>query len=225
LPDWSGIEKHQNNRALRSLETFGVDPSITRDEFINYKYDVEYSRESIIATVRKRYLDEMYSEAVPKDLIEGLEILKNWDLRADSSNTKAALSILTLPNAFNIEELKYNKDSITVSLEKNIKYLNKKFGNLDVPLGKVFRLIRGKTNLPLEGGPGLIRAIYVKKINNTYQAVAGDCYIQAVEWAPNGELNAWSVHQYGSATQDKESKHYNDQSSLFSKHQMKQIRP
>ena len=225
LPDWSGIEKHQNNRALRSLETFGIDPSITRDEFINYKYDVEYSRESIIATVRKRYIDEMYSEAVPKDLIEGLEILKNWDLRADSSNTKAALSILTLPNAFNIEELKYNKDSITVSLEKNIKYLNKKFGNLDVPLGKVFRLIRGKTNLPLEGGPGLIRAIYVKKINNTYQAVAGDCYIQAVEWAPNGELNAWSVHQYGSATQDKESKHYNDQSSLFSKHQMKQIRP
>ena len=96
---------------------------------------------------------------------------------------------------------------------------------MNVPLGKVFRLVRGKTNLPLEGGPGLIRAIYVKKINNTYQAVAGDCYIQAVEWSPSGKLNAWSVHQYGSATQNKESKHYSDQSSLFSKHQMKQIRP
>ena len=56
-----------------------------------------------------------------------------------------------------------------------------------------------------------------KKINGIYQAVAGDCYIQAVEWGPNGELNAWSVHQFGSATFDKESVHYDDQSILFQK--------
>ena len=47
LPDWTGIETHQTNRALRSLETFGVDFSISREEFFKYKYDVLYSRESI----------------------------------------------------------------------------------------------------------------------------------------------------------------------------------
>ena len=62
-------------------------------------------------------------------------------------------------------------------------------------------------------------------LNNSYQAIAGDCYIQAVEWGPDKELNAWSIHQYGSATKDKRSPHYNDQSKLFSKHEMKQIRP
>ena len=46
LPDWTGIETHQTNRALRSLETFGVDPSISRDKFFQYKFDVRYSRES-----------------------------------------------------------------------------------------------------------------------------------------------------------------------------------
>ena len=131
---------------------------------------------------------------------------------------------MTLPNAFRFEDLKYNKDSITVALSENIKFFKKKYGSLNVPLGHVFRLIRGDIDLPLEGGPGLLRAIYIKKIKNTYQGVAGDCYIQAVEWDPSGNVSSWSVHQYGSATKDKNSIHYNDQSFLFSKHQMKQIR-
>ena len=224
LPDWTGIEKHQNNRSLRALETFGIDPSISRDEFFNYKYDVEYSRESIIAEVRKRYLDDMLAENITGELKEGLDIIRKWNLKADSLNTEAALSILTLPNAFRFEDLKYNKDSITVALSENIKFFKKKYGSLNVPLGHVFRLIRGDIDLPLEGGPGLLRAIYIKKIKNTYQGVAGDCYIQAVEWDPSGDVSSWSVHQYGSATKDKNSVHYNDQSFLFSKHQMKQIR-
>lgn len=224
LPDWTGIEKHQNNRSLRALETFGIDPSISRDEFFNYKYDVEYSRESIIAEVRKRYLDDMLAENITGELKEGLDIIRKWNLKADSLNTEAALSILTLPNAFRFEDLKYNKDSITVALSENIKFFKKKYGSLNVPLGHVFRLIRGDIDLPLEGGPGLLRAIYIKKIKNTYQGVAGDCYIQAVEWDPSGNISSWSVHQYGSATKDKNSIHYNDQSFLFSKHQMKQIR-
>ena len=225
LPEWTGIERHQTNRALRSLETFGTDHSITREEFFAYKFDTEYSRESIIANVRKRYIGEITDKGIPADLEKAITLIKNWNLSADSTNTSAALAILTLPNAFRIEDLKYNHDSVTVKLRQNIKYLNKKFGRIEVPLGRVFRLVRGNKNLPLSGAPGTLRAIYSKKINNTHQAVAGDCYIQAVEWGPENQLNAWSIHQYGSSTKDKNSPHYNDQSKLFSKHEMKQIRP
>ena len=225
LPDWTGIEKHQTNRALRSLETFGTDHSITRDDFFSYKFDTEYSRESILANVRKRYVDEITVKGIPADLEKAISLIKNWNLSADSSNASATLAILTLPNAFRIEDLKYDHDSITVKLRQNIKYLKKNFGKINVPLGRVFRLVRGDANLPLSGGPGTLRAIYSKKINNTYQAVAGDCYIQAVEWGPERQLNAWSIHQYGSSTKGKNSPHYNDQSKLFSKHEMKQIRP
>ena len=225
LPDWTGIEKHQTNRALRSLETFGVDPSITREEFFKYKFDVEYSRESILAGVRKRYVKEMESEEIPDDLLPGLELIKNWDLRADSLNTSAALSILTLPNAFKPENLKYDRDSVTTKLRETMSYLKKRYGRIDVPLGRVVRLVRGETSLPLSGGPGTLRAIYSKKNGKTYKAVAGDCYIQAVEWGPEGQLNAWSIHQYGSSTMDKTSPHYNDQSKSFSKHELKVIRP
>jgi len=225
LPDWTGIEKHQTNRALRALETFGIDPSISREEFFEYKFDVEYSRESILADVRKRYINDMKNKGIPKKFGPAINLIKNWNLRADSSNTAAALSILTLPNAFRYEDLKYNADSITIKLKESISFLEKNFGKINIPLGRVNRLLRGKTSLPLSGGPGTLRAVYSKKSGKVYKAVAGDCYIQAVEWGPEGQQSAWSIHQYGSATRDQGSIHYDDQSKLFSKHEMKQIRP
>ena len=225
LPDWTGIEKHQTNRALRALETFGIDPSISREEFFEYKFDVEYSRESILADVRKRYINDMENKGISEKFGPAINLIKNWNLRADSSNTAAALAILTLPNAFRYQDLKYNADSITIKLKESISFLEKNFGKINIPLGRVNRLLRGKTSLPLSGGPGTLRAVYSKKSGKVYKAVAGDCYIQAVEWGPEGQQNAWSIHQYGSATRDQGSIHYDDQSKLFSKHEMKQIRP
>ena len=225
LPDWTGIETHQTNRALRSLETFGVDPLISREEFFKYKYDVLYSRESILAKVKERYLNDIAKKGIPEDILPAIHLIKNWDLSADSLNKNAAMSILSLPNAFRMEELKYDRDSVTNKIRENIKFLERNFGKIDIPMGRVFRLIRGKTDLPLSGGPGTLRAIYYKKYGKKYRAIAGDCYIQAVEWSPEKKINAWSVHQYGSATNNKESIHYDDQAKMFSKHEMKQIRP
>jgi len=225
LPDWTGIEKHQTNRALRSLETFGVDPAITREEFFEYKFDVEYSRESSLSGVRDRYVSEMDKKGIPEELVSAIDLIRKWNLRADSMNTSAAISILTLPNAFKLEDLKYDRDSVTIKLRETISYLKKQHERIDVPLGRVVRLTRGKTSLPLSGGPGTLRAIYSKKEGKTYKAVAGDCYIQAVEWGPEGQLNAWSIHQYGSATRNEDSPHFDDQSKSFSNHELKVIRP
>ena len=224
LPEWTGIETYQTNRALRALETFGADSSISRDDFFKYKYDTQYSSNSVIAKVRDRYIKEMVNEKDPK-LISALTLIKEWDLSADSSNTAAALAMIVLPNTFNEDDLNYEIEDITRKLVETIDYLETTFGRIDVPLGMVLRLVRGKTNLPLSGGPGLLRAIYFKKKDDMYVGRAGDCYFQAVEWGSNGELNAWSIHQFGSATSIESSIHYDDQAKLFSKHIMKQIRP
>jgi len=224
LPEWTGIETYQTNRALRALETFGADSSISRDDFFKYKYDTQYSSNSVIAKVRDRYIKEMVNEKDPK-LISALTLIKEWDLSADSSNTAAALAMIVLPNTFNEDDLNYEIEDITRKLVETIDYLETTFGKIDVPLGMVLRLVRGKTNLPLSGGPGLLRAIYFKKKDDMYVGRAGDCYFQAVEWGSNGELNAWSIHQFGSATSIESSIHYDDQAKLFSKHIMKQIRP
>ncbi len=223
LPEWTGIETHQTGRALRSLETYGSDSSISRDEFLNYKYDHTYSKNSLISKTRDRYIEYMKNDTNAV-LRTALDLLENWDLSADSTNRAAALAFLVLPKAFKPEDLKYNPDSITKKLEQSIKFLENNYGSIDVPLGRVFILKRGEKELPLSGGPGLLRAIYYKKLDKKYVAIAGDCYIQSVEWGPDGEQRAWSIHQYGSATKDKSSIHYSDQADFFYKQKMKKIR-
>ena len=54
-------------------------------------------------------------------------------------------------------------------------------------------------------------------------AHTGDCYFQIVEWDQNGKVSAQSIHQYGSAVNDKNSKFYNNQSPLFSSKKMKPV--
>jgi len=224
LPDWTGIETHQTNRALRALETFGDDSSITREEFFEYKYDKKYSSHSTLAKVRDRFIQDLTKEKTP-EFQEAVELIKNWNLSADSTNTEAALSMIVLPNSFNEDNLKYDIVKIKKKLRETIDFLMNHFGRIDVPLGKVLRLVRGETDLPLGGGPDLLRAIYFKKKGDKYVGTAGDCYFQAVEWGPNGEMNAWTIHQYGSATAIESSVHYDDQAKLFSKQEMKQVRP
>ena len=224
LPDWAGIETHQTNRAMRALETFGEDSSITRKEFFKYKYDKKYSFHSTIAKVRDRFIQDIAKENTP-EFQEALELIRKWNLSADSTNKAAALSMIVLPNSFNEDNLKYDIVKIKKKLRETIDFLINHFGRIDVPLGKVLRLVRGETDLPLGGGPDLLRAIYFKEKEDKYVGTAGDCYFQAVEWGPNGELNAWTIHQYGSATAIESSIHYDDQAKLFSKQEMKQVRP
>ena len=224
LPDWTGIETHQTNRAMRALETFGEDSSITRKEFFKYKYDKKYSFHSTIAKVRDRFIQDIAKENTP-EFQEALELIRNWNLSADSTNKAAALSMIVLPNSFNEDNLKYDIVKIKKKLRETIDFLINHFGRIDVPLGKALRLVRGETDLPLGGGPDLLRAIYFKEKEDKYVGTAGDCYFQAVEWGPNGELNAWTIHQYGSATAIESSIHYDDQAKLFSKQEMKQVRP
>ena len=223
LPDWTGIETHQTGRALRSLETYGSDSLINRQEFSNFKYDHTYSKNSLISKTRDRYIKYMKNNT-NSTLKPALELLEKWDLSADSTNKAAALAFLVLPKAFKPENLKYDPDSVTKKLEESIKFLETNYGSIDPPLGRVFILKRGKKELPLSGGPGLLRAIYYKKSEKKYVAVAGDCYIQLVEWDNKGKQQAWSIHQYGSATKDIYSPHYSDQSDLFYKEKMKKIR-
>ena len=109
-------------------------------------------------------------------------------------------------------------------MKDGIQFLTENYGRIDIPLGNVQRLKHGKVNLPLGGGPDMLRAIYTRNDENIMKGVAGDCYIQFVEWDPEGNIYSESVHQFGARTSVIDSKHYDDQTKLFSKEIMKPIR-
>ncbi|OGO20090.1 MAG: hypothetical protein A2Z14_04695 [Chloroflexi bacterium RBG_16_48_8] len=51
----------------------------------------------------------------------------------------------------------------------------------------------------------------------------GDSFVLLVRWDAEGQVQSFSIHQYGSATLDENSPHYADQSPLFVKRQLKPV--
>ena len=75
----------------------------------------------------------------------------------------------------------------------------------------------------MQGGPDTLRAIYGRvQENGQLRALAGDVLVVLVEWDTNGVLKSKSIHQYGSATQDETSIHFDDQMMLYANEQMKE---
>jgi len=94
--------------------------------------------------------------------------------------------------------------------------LKRHFGRIDPTWGEVNRIIRGKLDLPIDGGPDTYRAVYGEPLpDGRLRAVGGDTFIMFVTWDRAGRLSSESVHQFGSATLDASSRHYADQTPLF----------
>ena len=216
-----GIETFQTNRAYRAIETYGADTSITREEFYQYKFDTKYSEKSVMAINLKKFLSEAASD--DPHIREALELLRDWDLDTDSTATAMHLAYDAIRPTFDPDKYTYNYATIMDRLEKSIEYYRSVYGKINVKWGKIQRLKRGDIDLPLSGGPDIFRAIYSRKQNGQRKATAGDCFYQIVEWSPEGKLSSQSIHQFGSATSDENSPHYNDQAELFATHQMKPV--
>lgn len=221
VPD-QGIETHMTNRALRALETYGHDPSITREEFYAYKFDKGYSERSQMAEFMTRVL----ATEAPKDtdLAEAFALLRDWDRTTTKDNRGAALALTAwmvhrgrLSGAPKITDV---RDCVRYAADR----LREHFGRADVPWGEVLRLRRGSIDADLGGGPECLRAIDLQAENDgRFTPISGDCYILMVEWDKDGKVSSESVHQFGAATIDPASPHYADQAPLFAEEQFKPV--
>ena len=219
LPDNAGIEDFQTNRAYRANELYGGDESITKEEFYQYKYDTYYSKNSVMSYALNRFLSEV--STTDSLLLKGVSVLENWDMGNQKENTGAALALLTFKLTYNIKDFTYDYESIMQRFEESVSFLIDNYGKIDIALGDLQVIKRGEVILPLDGGPDILRAVYSKMIDNKRVARHGDCFFQMVDWDENGNVTAESIHQYGSATLDKDSPHYADQAYLFSDMKMK----
>jgi penicillin amidase/acyl-homoserine-lactone acylase len=96
------------------------------------------------------------------------------------------------------------------------------YGRVDVPWSRVNRLVRGRVDLGLGGGPDVLHAVYGEPVGARLVGRAGDSYVLVAEWGPEG-VRSWSVHNYGSATGDPDSPHYADQAPLFASRRLKPV--
>ena len=219
-----------SNRGQRVLELLGGDESITWEEFHAYKFDNAYSEDSDEVRIWKHLCQASSNDSLTQ---EALEVWRRWDRRTDQENTSTALVVLTLRPGSNDDQRSLD-EADTEHLLNELKWaaelLKKHHGKVDPAWGEVNRMIRGDVNLPLDGAPDVLRAVYqtfkrngelVGMENGQLQGRGGDCYFQLVRWDAEGSVSSEAIHQYGAATSRPDSPHYDDQAPLFARKQMR----
>ncbi|UTW54576.1 acylase [Kordiimonas sp. SCSIO 12610] len=218
-----GLETHETNRSLRTRELSQSYAVIDEESLLAIKFDLKYAKNSIAAKV----VNDLVAEDWSSDpvMTEAIDHLKAWDLSTDIENKHAALGVLTtLPKVTESYTRTPAPDNKT-AFKNAVDLLKTNYGKLDPTWGEVNRIIRGKTDLPVDGAPDILRAIYPETIreDGKLHAFAGDTYIAIVEWDKEGELNAKVIHQFGSATKDQSSMHYDDQVPLFAEKKFRKM--
>jgi len=217
-----GIQTNMTNRAMRALENFGANTSITSEQFRNYKFDLSYSTQSNVARMIAEVLKA--DAGGDPDLKRAQQILRGWNRKTDIHNRGTALAVLMAVRAAPAEPSGAWKEKPLDALKEAMAILKSHFGRLDPEWGQVNRFRRGKLDLPIDGGPDIYRAVYgTQQSDGTLAAVDGDTLVMFVSWSKDGKLSSQSIHQFGSATLDESSPHYADQSPLFVAKQLKPV--
>ncbi|MFZ5609329.1 MAG: acylase [Pseudomonadota bacterium] len=225
FPESFGIETHFTNRGLRMLALWGADPSISAQAFEAYKFDVAYDARSRVVAFLAPLLGVDFSDDAL--LKEAQDSLKSWMRSAAGDDDGAALALLTAYKAhWEVRPAGAAAPDPVEALRQAARQLKKHYGRLDVPWREVNRLKRGALNLPLEGGPDTLRAVYGGDLldgQGQLAAQGGDSYIMIVEWDKEGRLQSRTVHPFGAATLDEASPHYADQAPLFAAKRWKTV--
>lgn len=218
-----GIEDRITNRSLRALELLQNDDAISREELLRYRADTKYDPNSNLM----KLIVEIVVTPTEDDLLsQAQEILRNWDGETTQDSRGAALAVITGTRTLGYEYMEKEADPMEM-LAKTANDLMSAYGRLDPEWGEVNRIIRGDVSVPLDGGPDILRAIYADRDGvakeGVMNAFAGDTHIIVADWAPDGTYSVDSIHNYGSATLDENSPHYNDQVELFAEGDYKRV--
>ena len=177
FPAHFGIRARSTNRGLRLQALYGADAMITGEEFVDYKMDDDYADDS---NLRRLIAATLADPAISGDasLSEALEALREWSGGADRADRGAALAIAFGRNALGILLNGENAEipEPKAALQKAAADVLAGFGRLDPEWGDANRLKRGRVDLPVDGAPDTLRAIYSISdyAKGPGEAVAGD---------------------------------------------------
>ncbi len=209
------LQDDHTNRSLRILELSDPTQPISRERLLAMKFDNSYAQKSLAASVVREILAHDWSDDAR--LQAAADHLRAWDFSSNIESRHAALGVLSTLKA---TTERYTGEKAPPPLEAfrlSVNYLHKYHGRIDPTWGAVNRLKRGDVNIPISGAPDVLRAIYPLAVRPDGQlhANAGDTWIGLVEWDKDGNQSAEIIHQFGSATIRRKSKHYADQAPIF----------
>ena len=219
-PNTMGFQKRITNRAFRLFELLENDKKISYGELNKYKHDNRYSLNSRQYKFLKEIFDHDYSSQ--KKFVEAQKFLQNWDLATDKNNFNAAFGVCILSPEWLAEIKRESQPDPLEIFENCVAEFHDNFNGLKIKWSEVNFLERGKELVPVQGGPDVLRAIYgLRSDNGILKAIAGDGLYIYVVWDKKQTQRSESIHQFGSATINQRSIHYNDQISLYADEKLK----
>ena len=209
-----GFQTLMTNRANRGLRLFRDAGRMSEADFIAVKWDKKYDPDSRALRYVRRIQDMQFA---PDSLAaQGQKILAAWDGGTDVQNRNAALGVCILSEEWKAEQKQKPVPDIGPVYQACLEELMSAFGRLDPLWSQRNRLIRGATNIPLGGGPDVLRAIYgLAEENGQLKAVAGDGLVVYTAWDKEGKQTGGMVHNFGAASTRPKSPHYADQAPLY----------
>ena len=208
-----GLQTRMTNRAYRSIELFDSYSSISEQDFDDIKFDNKYS----VQSRSYKYISKIFEIDFETDELNyAKNVLRDWDLSTNFDNTSAALGVCVLSNEWISEQGQRIPQDPEISFRDCVTELKGTYGKVDPKWSERNFIVRGQKKISVQGGPDVLRAIYGRNDNEgDLKAAGGDGLYIHVSWDKDKKQQSKSIHQYGSATQDNSSIHFDDQMDLY----------
>ncbi|HMV15793.1 MAG TPA: penicillin acylase family protein [Chitinophagales bacterium] len=222
---------YNDNRALRTSYLFASKGKISYEEFKQIKYDQSFMNPAFnYAMINIEDVLHLDTQKYPH-IKEGIDVLKKWNRSADVNNKQAAMVALITKYVIDRLVAEGNFPAVRTRIKEWFlvqcvadaqEHLLKHFGQLEVPLGDMQKLVRGNKELPIGGVPDVNATMWISKHKNgKYKAEAGETYIELIQFTKNGPIIE-SISPYGTSNVEG-NKHYDDQMELFVQQKCKKM--
>jgi acyl-homoserine-lactone acylase len=211
-----GIEQNMTNRAIRADELLSADSSITPEELLALRRDMNYSKKSWLGPWMAKILALDVSDL--PELVEAQKLLASWDWSSDGVGRADALAERVTRYGARAAYRSGALPDARKTLIDAVADMKKRFGRIDPPLSEIQRLRRGTADMAMLGGTDTLRATSIwdqDQKDGKFRVRHGDSFIMLITWDKAGKVFSRSIQPYGSATNRPESPHYTDQMKLF----------
>jgi acyl-homoserine-lactone acylase len=220
-----GFETYNNNRSARVTELMkGVD-KMDYEHFKKIKFDRQYPEQFVFPYG----IDSLINLSIAEYplLKEVITQLQHWDHRAVVNSKGAAVFLLAYEYISKKLNNSASRELTKAESVETYQYINDymltNFGTVDLTLGDIQKLARGKDARPGDGLPDILAAAYSKPyLNGTRNITTGDAYICFVRYPKTGLPIIESINTFG-ASQLPNSPHYKDQMTMFQNQQTKHM--
>lgn len=225
-----GYQTKENNRGIRTRYLMEQKEKLDYKAFKDIKYDNYYHTPTYSGGLQN--IDQIFHLDSMKypELAESIRLINAWDRKTDPDRKAGVFSLTVLSI---LEELfgkgqipgvnTLDEAIIVKHLKKSQKKLKKHFKRVDVTLGEVQRLERGKKDYPIGGMPDVMAAMnFQKGKKGRLKAYLGDAFFMFVTWTDDGAISMEAINSFGASTHP-ESKHFDDQIEMYLNHQLRDV--